>query len=81
MMEKSLLVEWISSGGKVSSKRVATAISLFAYLGFAAAEQFFGFKGNPTYMEGLMYIVISGLGLTASEKFSKQKEDGNIKED
>jgi hypothetical protein len=73
---KNLLTEWISSGGKVSSKRIATAISLFAYLGFAAAEQFFSFKANSEYMNGLMYIVEGGLLVTASEMFSKKKKDG-----
>ena len=66
--------EFLSSGGKISSKRVATAISLIFYLIFAGCEQFLSFKANPAYMEGLMYIVISGLGLTASEKFSKQSK-------
>jgi hypothetical protein len=82
MSRDSLFIEWISSGGKVSSKRIATAIALFSYLTFAGFEQFFKFKANPAYMEGLMYIVISGLGLTASEKFSKSKgnEDKQVRE-
>jgi hypothetical protein len=32
-------------------------------------------KVDPNVYEGMMYIVIAGLGFTASEKFSKQKQE------
>lgn len=58
-----------------SSKRVITflAFTLLA-VGFIA-EMFFEKKVNPTTYEYMMYIVIGGLGFTASEKFtSKEKK-------
>ena len=36
------------------------------------AEMFFEKKVNPTTYEYMMYIVIGGLGFTASEKFVKK---------
>jgi hypothetical protein len=36
------------------------------------AEMFFEKKVNPTTFEYMMYIVIGGLGFTASEKFTKK---------
>ena len=55
-----------------SSKRVITflAFSLLA-TGFIA-EMFFEKKVNPTTYEYMMYIVLGGLGFTASEKFTKK---------
>jgi hypothetical protein len=56
-----------------SSKRVITFLA-FALLatGFIA-EMFFEKKVNPTTYEYMMYIVIGGLGFTASEKFTKKE--------
>jgi hypothetical protein len=75
----NFVTEFLSSGGKISSKRVITTASFLLYAILVLAEQFFVFKTNPVVLEGLMYIIISGLGLTASEKFSKkskEKENG-----
>jgi len=78
--------QFLSSGGKISSKRVVTAASFLLYAILVATEQFLGptlnFKCNPIVLDGLMYIIISGLGLTASEKFSKSKgnEDKQVRE-
>jgi hypothetical protein len=58
-----------------SSKRVITflAFSMLS-IGFIS-ELFFEKKVNPTTYEYMMYIVIGGLGFTASEKFtSKEKK-------
>jgi hypothetical protein len=58
-----------------SSKRVITFLAfLMLSIGFIA-ELFFEKKVNPTTYEYMMYIVIGGLGFTASEKFtSKEKK-------
>ncbi len=37
------------------------------------AEMFFEKRVNPTTFEYMMYIVIGGLGFTASEKFTKKE--------
>jgi hypothetical protein len=55
-----------------SSKRVITLLAfLLCATGFLA-EMFFEKKVNPTTYEYMMYIVIGGLGFTASEKFAKK---------
>jgi hypothetical protein len=38
------------------------------------SEQFFNYKLNAAAFESMMYIVIAGLGFTASEKFAPSKE-------
>jgi hypothetical protein len=57
----------------VSSKRVVTFIAfLLCGIGFLA-DLFLGLKiSNPIY-DSMMYIVIAGLGFTASEKFAPKK--------
>ena len=47
------------------------AFTLLA-VGFIA-EMFFEKKVNPTTYEYMMYIVIGGLGFTASEKFTSKE--------
>ena len=58
-----------------SSKRTITFLAfLLLAMGFVA-EMFFEKNVNPTTYEYMMYIVIGGLGFTASEKFvSKDKQ-------
>jgi hypothetical protein len=73
----NFLIKMLSGEGEQnpSSKRVITFLA-FALLatGFIA-EMFFERKVNPTTYEYMMYIVIGGLGFTASEKFtSKEKK-------
>ena len=43
-------------------------------VGFVA-EIFFERKINPTSYEFMMYIVLGGLGFTASEKFSRKEKN------
>lgn len=73
----SFIREMFSSDGKVSSKRVVTAAAFLLYGILVCAEQFLKFATNEVVLDGLMYIIISGLGLTASEKFSKSKVKEN----
>jgi hypothetical protein len=60
--------------GTVSSKRVVT---LFAFvlcaIGFIA--DIYGYKITPVLFESMIYLVIAGLGFTASEKFASKKEE------
>jgi hypothetical protein len=70
----SFLVRMLSgeSESNPSSKRVITFLAfLLCATGFIA-EMFFEKKVNPTTFEYMMYIVIGGLGFTASEKFVKK---------
>ena len=58
-----------------SSKRTITFLAFLLLTTGFVAEMFFEKKVNPTTYEYMMYIVIGGLGFTASEKFvSKDKK-------
>jgi len=39
-----------------------------------AEDLFWDYKVDPNVFEGMMYIAIAGLGVTASEKFAKKSE-------
>jgi len=70
----SFLVKMLSGEGEnnPSSKRVITLLAfLLLAVGFIA-ETFFEKKVNPTTFDTMMYIVLGGLGFTASEKFTKK---------
>jgi len=61
--------------GNVSSKR---AITLFAFLLCSASfigELFWNTKVTSQTFDSMMYIVIAGLGFTASEKFTKKENE------
>jgi len=71
----SLLIKMLS--GEVennpSSKRVITFLAFLLLATGFIAEMFFERKVNPSTYETMMYIVIGGLGFTASEKFTKKE--------
>jgi hypothetical protein len=73
-----LLVE-----NKVSSKRFITLCSfLFMVIGFIA-DLFFNYTVNEFIYEYMAWIVLGGLGFTASEQFSsrrnkQQNQNGEI---
>ena len=70
---KSMLQDGID--GSWSSKRTITFLAFLLLATGFVAEMFFEKKVNPTTYEYMMYIVIGGLGFTASEKFvSKDKQ-------
>jgi hypothetical protein len=55
-----------------SSKRVITFMAfVLIVIGFIA-ELFFEKKVSPQTFDAIMYIVLGGLGFTASEKFTKK---------
>jgi hypothetical protein len=60
----------------VSSKRVVTFLAFLLCATAFVSDLFFGLKIDSGTYESMMYIVIAGLGFTASEKFApKQKEN------
>ena len=70
-------MSWLGSmlqdgdNGSVSSKRVITLIA-FIMCGIAfMVDLFTSHKAEPHLFDSMMYIVIAGLGFTASEKFAK----------
>lgn len=72
-------MSWVSSmladsaDGSVSSKRVVTLVA-FLLCGTAfVVDLFTDYKAEPHLFDSMMYIVIAGLGFTASEKFAKKE--------
>ena len=58
----------------ISSKRAVTiAAFVLCSLGFFG-DLIWDKKVDPNVYEAMMYIVIAGLGFTASEKFAKKEE-------
>lgn len=57
----------------ISSKRVVTLLAfLMCAYGFVA--MIYGYPVDVKIYDSMMYIVVAGLGFTASEKFSKKDE-------
>lgn len=73
----NFIVRMLSGEGESnpSSKRVITLLAfILLAIGFIA-EVFYEKKLNPQTFDAIMYIVLGGLGFTASEKFtSKEKK-------
>ena len=68
-MKGGFLKNMLSSGSKVSSKRVVTFICLlFMIIGYVA-NLFWDFEVASNMFESLQWIVMAGLGFTASENF------------
>ena len=60
------------TNGSVSSKRVITLLA-FILCAYGFVADIYGYKVTPSLFESMMYIVIAGLGFTASEKFAKKE--------
>lgn len=57
--------------GGVSSKRVVTLLA-FVICAWGFVASVVGYTVDPHIFDSMMYIVIAGLGFTASEKFTKK---------
>jgi hypothetical protein len=67
---KSLLQD--GEDGTWSSKRVITFLA-FVFFSFAFfANLLYGKKVDDTMLEGMMYIVLGGLGVTVTERFANK---------
>ena len=56
----------------VSSKRVVTLLA-FLLCGWGYIAMVYGYPIDSKIFDSMMYIVIAGLGFTASEKFTKKE--------
>ena len=68
---------WLTSmladgeNGSLSSKRVITLLAfILCSCGFVASV--LGYHVDAKLFDSMMYIVVAGLGFTASEKFAKK---------
>ena len=68
---KSMLKD--SHDGSWSSKRVVTFTALILCSISFMANTFLGKAVSPELFDSMMYIVVAGLGFTASEKFASTK--------
>lgn len=68
----SLLAD--SDDGSVSSKRVVTLLAFVMCSVSFMVDQIMGLKADPRLFDAMMYIVVAGLGFTASEKFAPKKQ-------
>lgn len=68
----NVIIQMLSSGSKISSKRVITAGG-FLLIGICTiSELYFDFKVSENVFDNLMYLTTGGVVATASEKFSKK---------
>ena len=73
----NFLAKMLSGEGEnnPSSKRMITFLAFLLIATGFIAEMFFEKRVNPQTFDTMMYIVLGGLGFTASEKFvSKEKK-------
>lgn len=68
---KSMLSD--DGGTVVSSKRVITFLAFLLCAASFISQTWFGTKIDATTYDSIMYIVVAGLGFTASEKFAPKK--------
>ena len=59
--------------GSISSKRVITFLA-FILCAFGFVANVYGYPVDSKLFDSMMYIVVAGLGFTASEKFSSKKD-------
>ncbi len=55
-----------------SSKRVITFLAFLLLALGVVTELFYDKKLNPQTLDAIMYVVLGGLGFTASEKFTNK---------
>jgi hypothetical protein len=71
-------MEWLRSmlsdgtNNTVSSKRVVTFLAFLLCAVSFLTELYFGHKVSKESYDSMMYIVVAGLGFTASEKFTNK---------
>ena len=73
----NFLAKMLSGEGEnnPSSKRMITFLAFLLLATGFIAEMFFEKRVNPQTFDTMMYIVLGGLGFTASDKFvSKEKK-------
>jgi len=60
--------------GSWSSKRVITLLAFIIVSVSYLCDQFTIYKANTILFDSIIYLVIAGLGFTASEKFAKKEK-------
>ena len=63
-----------SVDGSVSSKRVITLLAFLLCAASFVGDQFYLHPADEKLFDSMIYLVIAGLGFTASEKFAKKEK-------
>lgn len=73
---KKFMIQMLTAEGEQqpSSKRFITFLAFFLLATGFIAELFFEKKLNPQTLDVIMYVVLGGLGFTATEKFVSKEE-------
>ena len=73
---KQFMIQMLTAEGEQqpSSKRFITFLAFLLLATGFIAELFFEKKLNPQTIDAIMYIVLGGLGFTASEKFTNKEK-------
>ena len=71
-MWKTLLTDGVN--GSMSSKRVVTIAAFLLCATAFIANLFYDLEIDQFIYDSMMYIVVSGLAMTASEKFAPQSK-------
>lgn len=61
--------------GRLSSKRVVTIIAMVTLLVFFSIDTFTKFSVSETVFNVLEWIIIAGLGIVGSERFTKRQKN------
>ena len=72
---KQFFINCVSSDGKVSSKRLVTLLAFLMMATGFISNLFWKFTIDQNIYDSMKWIVISGLGFTASEQFSGKNTD------
>ena len=72
----NILTSMLSDGtnNSISSKRVVTLIAFILCSIAFMVDLLTQYKANTKLFDSMMFIVIAGLGFTASEKFAPKKD-------
>jgi hypothetical protein len=72
----SFIAKALSGEGETnpSSKRLITFLAFILFATGFIAELFFEKNLNPQTIDAIMYIVLGGLGFTATEKFTNKEK-------
>ena len=65
----------LSADGKISSKRFITFLAFLVMCTGFYANMIWGKAVDPTMFDAMKWIVVGGLGFTASEQFSNKSGD------
>ena len=72
---KQFFINCLSSDGKISSKRLVTLLAFLMMCTGFIANLFWGKQIDGMIYDSMKWIVIGGLGFTASEQFANKKGD------